>query len=62
MKRKTMKFSELKRLEVCNKPPQYIEVLQPIVKQWVGIGWVTLEPEKHPPIHKIVRITDEEKP
>jgi hypothetical protein len=58
-KQKTIKFSELKRLCVCNSPrcPKQIEVvgkvkgkLVRVVKEYVGIGWIDILPhqEKNP--------------
>lgn len=55
-KTKTIKFSELKRLSFCNSPklPKVIEIVGKIkgktvrvFKEWVGIGWIELDPERH---------------
>lgn len=52
MKQKTIKFSELKRLSVCNSPklPRQIEIVGKVngkrvrvVQQWVGIGWIDIQ-------------------
>jgi len=52
-KRKTIKFSELKRLSFCNSPklPEQIEVVGKVKGKtvrrfmwWTGIGWVDLNP------------------
>lgn len=48
--KKTITYSELRRLEFCNSPklPQRV-VHDGVVKQWVGVGWVTHENEKPKP-------------
>jgi hypothetical protein len=52
---KTVTFAELQRLAFCNskKLPQRV-VIDGVVKEWVGIGWITLEGEK--PLATDVRV------
>lgn len=50
--RKTIKFSELKRLSFCNSPklPKQVEYVGKIkgkparrVMEWIGIGWIDID-------------------
>jgi hypothetical protein len=49
-RKKTIKFSTLRRLSFCNSPkcPQRV-IHEGVVKEWVGFGWITINDQRRKP-------------
>ena len=55
-RRRTMTYDEVKRLAFVNSkrlPPRIIH--EGKIKEWVGIGWITLDGEKPRPTDVLVK-------
>lgn len=58
----TIKFSTLQRLEFCNSKdlPKRVKIKDRgkyIYKEWVGIGWITIDPPFYP--DEVIEVVDD---